>query len=469
MRPATLLICIGAVVFANSGRVTAQPALTPKDGKVIVSMTVHSADAAKPISRNYLLPEYKDSIPGNQVQMYLRLFMEQAVFFGPEESKKREKWNTSPLAELPADELKDYGRRLLSRDAVDATRMLDVDWQLWHFLRRDGFYTVLPDVQKMRSVAEALKTRVRGQIRNGDADGAIETLRTLFALAHSFQEHPTLIGQLVGIAIGNIACEAAEELVQLPNCPNLIWSFTDLPRPFMNLRLGLQGEIPMSTTQFKSVLEGVVTDAELARVVKQADEVVAMSREQNSKGEKASARYKLWAADPKRVEVSRKRLVETGLKADLVKSFSPLQAIVADDVQQSVVFTDDLFKSFNLPFWQAIENQEAVEAAVKANTDLLILGPELAPAALKVKRAQVRLDQRIAYLRVIEAIRLNSHEHGAGLPATLNDLKVPLPVDPVSGKSFSYTVKDGVATLTGVNPNPKQAETNRVYEIRIAK
>jgi hypothetical protein len=321
----------------------------------------------------------------------------------------------------------------------------------------------------MRSVAEALKTRVRGQIRNGDADGAIETLRTLFALAHSFQEHPTLIGQLVGIAIGNIACEAAEELVQLPNCPNLIWSFTDLPRPFMNLRLGLQGEIPMSTTQFKSVLEGVVTDAELARVVKQADEVVAMSREQNSKGEKASARYKLWAADPKRVEVSRKRLVETGLKADLVKSFSPLQAIVADDVQQSVVFTDDLFKSFNLPFWQAIENQEAVEAAVKANTDLLILGPELAPAALKVKRAQVRLDQRIAYLRVIEAIRLNSHEHGAGLPATLNDLKVPLPVDPVSGKSFSYTVKDGVATLTGVNPNPKQAETNRVYEIRIAK
>src|SRR5207302_1936482 len=107
--------------------------------------------------------------------------------------------------------------------------------QVGTFLRRDGIGTLLPDVQKMRSVAAALKTRVRGQVKAGDHLGAIETLRTMFALARTMEAHPTLIGTLVGLAIASIACDAAEELVQQPGCPNLFWSFTDLPAPFLSL------------------------------------------------------------------------------------------------------------------------------------------------------------------------------------------------------------------------------------------
>jgi hypothetical protein len=70
---------------------------------------------------------------------------------------------------------------------------------------------------------------------------------------------------------------------------------------------------------------------------------------------------------------------------------------------------------------------------------------------------------------VLEALRLHAHQHGAALPAALADVKLPLPVDPVTGQPFEYAVTDGVATLHGANPIPGQERMNRHYEIRVRK
>jgi hypothetical protein len=76
----------------------------------------------------------------------------------------------------------------------------------------------------------------------------------------------------------------------------------------------------------------------------------------------------------------------------------------------------------------------------------------------------------VAYLRVIEAVRLYAHDHGGRFPASLDDVKLPLPPDPVTGKPFSYSVRDGgVAVLRGGNPTPGNDRGNRVYEITIRK
>src|SRR5207302_11419252 len=99
----------------------------------------------------------------------------------------------------------------------------------------------------------------------------------------------------------------------------------------------------------------------------------------------------------------------------------------------------------------------------------LSLGLGLVPAVKNVKQAQTRLDQRIAYLQILEAIRLHAYKNGGSLPATLAETKLPLPVDPVTGKPFEYAVQDGVASLHGANPNPGSERTNRYYEIRIKK
>ena len=48
-------------------------------------------------------------------------------------------------------------------------------------------------------------------------------------------------------------------------------------------------------------------------------------------------------------------------------------------------------------------------------------------------------------------------------------IRLPVPLDPVSGKPFEYRVTNGVATLHGANPNPENERTNRFYEIRLRK
>ncbi len=67
------------------------------------------------------------------------------------------------------------------------------------------------------------------------------------------------------------------------------------------------------------------------------------------------------------------------------------------------------------------------------------------PATKAVRRAQARLDQRIALLRHVEALRLHAAEHDGKLPAKLSEVSVPLPDDPVTGKPFRYELTGATA------------------------
>src|SRR5262249_23098910 len=134
-----------------------------------------------PLSAGYLLPEAAESIPGNRVQMFLRSFMEQDNLYSKAEADKRQKWNETPLSELPKD-LKGYAGKLIDRDLYDAARMTSADWQLWYIVRRDGHGTLLPDLQKMRALADVLKSRVRGEVAAGDSKAALHALKVHFAL-----------------------------------------------------------------------------------------------------------------------------------------------------------------------------------------------------------------------------------------------------------------------------------------------
>jgi hypothetical protein len=95
----------------------------------------------------------------------------------------------------------------------------------------------------------------------------------------------------------------------------------------------------------------------------------------------------------------------------------------------------------------------------------------LVPALQKVLRAQARLEQRIALLRHVEAIRLYAAEHNGQLPEKLKDITVPLPDDPFTGKPFRYTLEGATAHLRGTPPsgNEKNPAYNLHYEIAIKK
>ena len=160
-------------------------------------------------------------------------------------------------------------------------------------------------------------------------------------------------------------------------------------------------------------------------------------------------------------------LIETGFDAEVVKAMPALQAIATGDVRRYEVDLDEVFRSYLLPNADAVKLDAAMETELKAGDR--VLSPLALPAVGKVRAASVRLQQRVAYLRVIEAIRLHALDHAGQLPASLKAMKTPIPADPVTGEAFKYSAKDGVATLTGGNPSPGQANTNRVYELRIRK
>jgi hypothetical protein len=167
------------------------------------------------------------------------------------------------------------------------------------------------------------------------------------------------------------------------------------------------------------------------------------------------------------VEKARKKLVGMGISSAAIATWSPLRVIVLDEYMHYESLRDEQSKWMTLPYYQARVGLQAVHLQIKneaKHSPML----NLLPAVEKVKRAQTRLEQRVAYLRIIEAIRLHALTNGGNLPEKLSEIKLPIPNDPVSGRSFEYELKKGVAVLHGENPL-EAPESNRYYMIILAK
>ena len=234
----TLLGWLALGVFAVPCRADG----TGANPETLVRLDVQAAPAPIPVLRYQLLPQLEEMDPGNPILNYFKCSMEHESFFFDKESfERREELLAMPLKELPARDLQEYGRTVLIQ-ADRAARLDNPDWQILPKLKTDGFFLLLPDVQQMRGLARALAVRFRAEVALGHFDDAIRTAKTMFAMSRHLGEHPTLIGDLVGIAIASIAIAPLEEMLNQPGCPNLYWALTNLPSPLISLRTGIEGE-----------------------------------------------------------------------------------------------------------------------------------------------------------------------------------------------------------------------------------
>jgi hypothetical protein len=432
----------------------------------IVRMTVEPRAAPKPALRYQLLPEMREMNPGNPIQGYLLCFMEQNNFFyGKEAVENREKWLTMPLKDLPIKELRGYGV-----SQVDYAARLDrPDWQILLKMRRDGADTLLPDVQMMRRLADVLKVRFRAEIAERRFDDALITAKTMFALSRHLGEHPTLIGDVVGLAIASQTVGPVEEMIQQPGCPNLFWALTNLPSPFIDFREGRQGEGVLVEAEFRLLDEKEpMSDAQ----VKEALEKVRILLKGRSSsingdvGDWVAARAK----DEDHVRTARKRLVESGLAEEKVKQFPARQVILLDEKLDYEIQRDEGLKLMALPYWEAEKFRAAAPKGGRRQSLFASSTPNFL-GAIPLRQAQARLDQRLALLRCIEALRIHAAENDGKLPAKLSDVNLPLPVDPITGKPFPYQLDSDTATLRGTPPAglENQAGYDVRYEVTIVK
>ena len=144
------------------------------------------------------------------------------------------------------------------------------------------------------------------------------------------------------------------------------------------------------------------------------------------------------------------------------------QAMILYSLEMYVHVRDEMFKWFHVPYWHAREGllrarQELIDARKKyrANPFLALL-----PSLTRAYFLTTKLDQRIAALRVIEAVRMYAAGHAGKLPASLSEItEVPVPIDPVSGKPFKYEVDADTITLEGQLPEGESPRDGLRYEV----
>jgi hypothetical protein len=208
----------------------------------------------------------------------------------------------------------------------------------------------------------------------------------------------------------------------------------------------------------------------LGQIKKLISHIAALSRNQgkavNEEVNNIRTRIDAQTRDEKSVEAARRRLVEYGIPEERLARFPADQVILLDEKRKYEVRRDEMAKLMNLPTWQV----EALAARVKSPKELALFD-FLGPAFQKVRQAQGRIEQRIALLRCVEALRLYTAEHEGKLPEKLSDIDVPLPVDPFTGKPFVYQLEGETAHLRGTPPRGQKENPflNIHYEITIRK
>ncbi|HEY1191708.1 MAG TPA: hypothetical protein VGE74_29010, partial [Gemmata sp.] len=283
-----------------------------------------------------------------------------------------------------------------------------------------------------------------------------------FSLARHMTDHPTLIGDLVAVAMAQVALAPFEEMLGQPRCPNFYWALTALPHPFVSLEKGLEGKRMLIDVELRDLDDqNVMTTAQLKKLMSHIDKLTLRPPENKTV---------LWLAKKAKDEVhmaaARRRLAANGTPADRVAQFSPYQVLLLDEKLEYEIQRDEEMKLAPLPTWEALPRL----LKLPAPSDRALVASFL-PNLYRVRLAQGRLEQRIAILRCVEALRLYAAAHNGALPEKLADLAVPQPLDPFTGKPFLYELVDGVAHVRGTPPAGQEdvAAYNLHYEIAIRK
>jgi hypothetical protein len=417
-----------------------------------------------PALRYQLLPEVRDQTPGNAALLYYRAFNPNwwGTLRQPEVMEQLDKATRAPLKDLLRQERSLSLPTSMLSEVDRAARRSYCEWELTDRVRQEGMLLRLPDLQSLRTFGTLLAVRARLEMAHGSYDKAVYTLQTGFALARDVNQGPTLIHALVGVAIANMMAAQLEELLQAPDASNFYWALTNLPRPFTDLRKALQGERLALVASLPELgdLETAPLTPQQQRTLQERLAVFLSSGEPMPPDlvwrPGWAGKLGLIGLVMKGYPEAKRALIAEGRKPQEVEALPALQVVLLHALHQYQRLHDDLSKEYGLPYWEARPGLEQAVNQLKAAKARMEAEPfiNLLPAVEKVVFATARLDRRLAALRCVEALRLYAAAHDGQLPAALGDLSaVPVPLDPVTGKSFEYRVSGNKATRYATPPS----------------
>lgn len=463
---------------AKAEKPTAVPAA--KDPQLeVIELQLQPAALPRPALKYRFTPSFLDQTSDNAALLYEKAFIMLAEQKLDNETwDKIAKWLDMPPADLPVKEVATTLSKfngVLQQTEMGARRPY-CRWELPFREQRDIFAMLLPELQSARSVGRILALKARLQIAEKKYDEAVDTLRSGYTLARHVAEEPVLIASLVGIAIASMIDGQVQTLAQTPGAPNMYWALTALPTPLVDCRKSLDFEgvgiyllIPELQPRERTKLSAEQWQAWLLTTTKRLKTLLGESDAEASVIQelKQFAEAAYWASLAPRAKAD---LIAMGYPAKTVEEMSPAQAIawhvaaIYDDLR------DELFKWFNVPYWQAHERLAKAEkeiGTVAKKRELIPVASLLLPAVGRAYFATVRLERQIAALRCIEALRAYAASHEGKLPATLDAIAdVAIPLNPVTGKPFPYKLEGDTATLEADGPKDLQRTK---YVLRIGK
>jgi hypothetical protein len=454
--------------------VTAGPAAAQPPELPVTKLTVTPAAAPMPALKYELLPELRETTPGNAVTLYYRAFAPEWWHNVAGNKVLLEKVNDAldkPAADVKAmSELRFIRDWMMLKEADRAARRAYCDWEMTPRIREEGIGLLLPDVQSLREIARYLKIRTKLELADGQYDKAARSLQTGLQMGRHCADAPTLIHALVGAALSAVMFGEVEEWIAQPDSPNLYWAL-GLPQPYIDLRRPLQGERIWMDNMLPGYREALADPSKGPPQPVGVGDLMRLVEGWNSHGGQNLAMSLMVA---KKYPAAKEYLRKHGRTAEQVESLPAQSAVLLHEVAIYDQMFDEMLKWQGQPYWITKPALDRVDAELRQDMPSgrrYSLAGMLLPAMSKVHLASARTDRKINLLRTIEALRLYAAAHGQWPNALADITEVPVPIDPISGKVLEYRRDGDKAFLTAPPPagEPAHQGNSERYEITLKK
>jgi hypothetical protein len=459
----------------------------------VINLAVYPAPIPRPAMKYHLLPRLADQTPGNAALLYDTIFIliaeEDGIRDGLSRDLKDEKekkkfatnadklsnWLNTPLAELPKDEIHkilDNVQPWIMEYAEMASHRMQCDWDLPSREIKDPSQMLLPELHRARSLARILAMQARLSLAERKPEDALKTLQIGFALSRQIGTGKVpIVNCLVGNAIANMMREQLLDLTQLKDAPNLYWSLSNVPHPFLNSHDAVEGD-DLAFTRFFSELQearkGQHSPEQWQKLLEVTiDKLIVAKAMIASKDPKTTKKEEV---DIKKLieenyPIARDYLVKLGWPEKDILSMAPSRVLLLYGSEMWNEMYDDGTKwtGINYSQWPS-DLRENYNGSLKKYENFPL--SDAFQVMGTIAGIQARTERDFDSLRCIEAIRLYAYSHGGKLPSALDDIKeVPIPPNPMTGKPFSYRLEGDTAVLTADGDMEKNSE----YHIKIAK
>ncbi|HXT57406.1 MAG TPA: hypothetical protein VN699_02175, partial [Pirellulales bacterium] len=203
------------------------------------------------------------------------------------------------------------------------------------------------------------------------------------------------------------------------------------------------------------------------------DKVAADVSQWNDDAWKDYTKLTLAARSAQRYLEAKRGLIEAGRSPEEVAAMPVAQVVLLYTLQVYDEARDEVSKWLELPYWEAAPGFGKFQAVALAarEKEIVPLFSVLASSTGALALAAARNERSFALLRTVEALRLYAAGHDGQPPKALADIvAVPVPSDPVTGKSFIYrTEEDKVVLEAPLLPGMEQRAFGARYEIKFVR